>query len=107
MGTLVQHNRLRCASATHHRAARRPIDGRITAEFGWTDNVRPAWRFPAAPPCLMVCWNTLPTIMQPSLQFGPNPKVSAVTPPEKRGAVYTRRWVVDLILDLAGYHPET
>ena len=27
-------------------------------------------------------------------------------PPEARGVVYTRRWVVELLLDLAGYRPE-
>ncbi|MGH9582900.1 MAG: Eco57I restriction-modification methylase domain-containing protein, partial [Bryobacteraceae bacterium] len=28
------------------------------------------------------------------------------TPPEARGVVYTKRWVVDLLLDLAGYRSE-
>lgn len=31
---------------------------------------------------------------------------SLVTPLEARGVVYTKRWVVELLLDLAGYRPE-
>src|SRR5262245_24144135 len=30
----------------------------------------------------------------------------ATPPAEKRGAIYTERWVVELLLDLAGYSPE-
>src|SRR5215472_14802691 len=59
------------------------------------------------------------TAFQPSLDLGlaGEPQVMATEPDavtidgpprvtaEPRGAVYTRRWVVDLILDLVGYRP--
>ncbi|MGH9307612.1 MAG: hypothetical protein ACRD0I_12125, partial [Acidimicrobiales bacterium] len=31
--------------------------------------------------------------------------MSSTGPPKSRGVVYTKSWVVDLILDLAGYRP--
>jgi adenine-specific DNA-methyltransferase len=43
--------------------------------------------------------------IQQSLLTPPRPLRSAV-PFETKGVVYTRRWVVELLLDLAGYRPE-
>jgi len=42
----------------------------------------------------------------PKVELLDPPGSSGVRPPrEKSGVVYTRAWVVDLILDLVGYHP--
>lgn len=45
------------------------------------------------PPATQLVLGLIPAVESPPLQ-------------EKRGAVYTKPWVVDLILDLAGYTPE-
>lgn len=34
------------------------------------------------------------------------PRAAKLAPPETRGVVYTKRWVVELLLDLAGYRSE-
>src|SRR5258708_36799113 len=49
-------------------------------------------------------WKVPPTFQLP-LHFGLDPSAPRVQ--EKNGAVYTKPWVVELILDLAGYTPQT
>jgi hypothetical protein len=39
--------------------------------------------------------------------FAPPAPARQETPVEAKGVVYTKRWVVELLLDLAGYRPET
>jgi adenine-specific DNA-methyltransferase len=46
---------------------------------------------------------TLRGIQQSFVKFSPDAPLS---PREPQGAVYTKRWVVDLLLDLAGYVPD-
>jgi adenine-specific DNA-methyltransferase len=38
--------------------------------------------------------------------FAPQAPSRPACPVEAKGVVYTRRWVVELLLDLAGYRPE-
>lgn len=45
--------------------------------------------------------------MQTRLAFITNDLLKATSPQEKLGAVYTKSWIVDLILDLAGYNSDT
>ncbi|MGI8553771.1 MAG: hypothetical protein ACR2PL_23725 [Dehalococcoidia bacterium] len=47
----------------------------------------------------------MPAVRALQLSFLPQPIPVSAERREKNGAVYTRPWVVELILDLAGYDP--
>ena len=47
---------------------------------------------------------TMRGIQQPLIALSPSAQITP--PPEVKGVVYTKRWVVELLLDLAGYHAE-